>query len=338
MPRCLRILVSLCAGLLLSGTVIAACDKDDHLRGINLPSAGFGSSVIPGVHGFNYLWPTPADLDLYAAAGFKTFRIAFLWERMQPVLRAPLLEQEANLLDAIATQALTKGYCLILDPHNYGAYRGALIGSAEVPVAAFEDLWTRLAQRYKHNTSVIFGLMNEPNKQKADQWAPMAQAAMNAIRATGARNLVLVPGTRWSGAAVWTAKDGTLSNAEALAGFKDAANNFAFEMHLYFDAASSGTTRTCVSETIGVERVIAAGQWLRQNGYKGFIGEFGASIDPPCLTTLDNFVRHLESNRDVWMGWTYWAGARLFGSYMFNIYPPDLATSAQLRVLRPHLE
>jgi hypothetical protein len=47
-------------------------------------------------------------------------------------------------------------------------------------------------------------------------------------------------------------------------------------MHQYLDSDGSGTSPTCVSPTIGAERLQAATQWLQQNNLKGFLGELGA--------------------------------------------------------------
>ena len=47
-------------------------------------------------------------------------------------------------------------------------------------------------------------------------------------------------------------------------------------MHQYLDSDGSGTSATCVSSTIGVDRITAATNWLKQNGFKGFLGEIGA--------------------------------------------------------------
>ena len=51
---------------------------------------------------------------------------------------------------------------------------------------------------------------------------------------------------------------------------------FTQEMHQYLDSDGSGTSATCVSSTIGAERLAAATTWLQQNGLKGFLGEMGA--------------------------------------------------------------
>ena len=47
-------------------------------------------------------------------------------------------------------------------------------------------------------------------------------------------------------------------------------------MHQYLDSDGSGTNATCVSSTIGADRLQAATQWLQQNNLKGFLGEIGA--------------------------------------------------------------
>lgn len=307
-------------------------------HGINLGGAAMGASQIPGKHGANYLWPNAADVTMYAEAGFNTLRIPFLWERMQPQLMAPLNESELALLDIVLAAAKIKNLTILLDPHNYGEYQREIIGSENVPILAFSDFWRRLSERYKNNPNVIFGLMNEPHRQKADEWAPIAQAAITAIRKTGAKQLILVPGTRYSGAYSWLQKDGNLSNAEALQNIQDPENNYIFELHQYFDGNSSGTASTCVSDDIGVQRLEAVTKWLRRTGHKGLLGEFGASTDRTCLNALKNTLMYMKENQDVWQGWTYWAAAKWFGNYMFNIYPPDAARSPQLSVIQDFLK
>lgn len=47
-------------------------------------------------------------------------------------------------------------------------------------------------------------------------------------------------------------------------------------MHQYLDSDGSGTSATCVSSTIGAERIASATAWLKSKGLKGFLGEIGA--------------------------------------------------------------
>ncbi|SEH32695.1 glycoside hydrolase family 5 protein [Magnetospirillum fulvum] len=331
-------ILRLCIAALLSSCLcVSALAADSavsqHLTGVNLPNAGFGHKVVPGKHGTNYLWPTPQDVDMYADIGANVLRIAFLWERMQPVLSGPLAKDELERLDALVARGATRHVTILLDVHNYGSFNKIAIGTGNVPSAAFSDLWSRLASHYRNAPNVAFGLMNEPFKHKAAEWAPIAQEAILAIRKSGARQLILVPGTRWSSAYSWLNKDGDLSNGEALANIEDPANNFIFEAHQYFDSNSSGTQPSCVSEDIGVKRLSAFTEWLRQNGKQAFLGEFGASKDPLCLEALSRTLAFLRDNGDVWRGWTYWAAAPWFGDYMFNIYPPDPVRYPQVPVL-----
>lgn len=335
-----RFAISLCLALATAFAVPANAQSAHKpaLMGVNLANAGFGGKERPGIHGVNYLWPSPSDIDLYADLGANAVRVAFLWERMQRELYGPLDESEARRLDALVKRGAERGVTVIIDPHNYAAYYHKLIGSPEVPTAAFVDFWKRLAERYRDMPAAAFGLMNEPNKHEAEEWAPIAQAAVDAIRKAGAKQLILVPGTRWSGAHAWLAKDGRLSNAEALGGINDPGHNFVFEVHQYFDDNTSGTKPNCVSEDVGVQRLSAFTAWLKTTGHKGFLGEFGASKDPVCMEALRKTLQFMADNADVWMGWTYWAAAPWFGNYMFNVYPPDPAKFPQIEILKQAMQ
>jgi endoglucanase len=177
--------------------------------------------------------------------------------------------------------------------------------------------------------------MNEPYLHDAKEWAPIAQAAILSIRETGANQAIFVPGTLYSSASRWMTKDGALSNGEALKDIYDPINNIVFEAHSYFDNDSSGTKPTCSKgETIGVERLKSFTGWLRENNFKGFLGEFGVSEDPTCLAALDKKLAYMDANSDVWYGWSYWAASPWFGDYMFNVYPPNVDEHPQLQILK----
>merc|ERR1712137_554253 len=139
--------------------------------------------------------------------------------------------------------------------------------------------------------NVVFAMMNEPNSMPTQLWANTAQAAMLAIRATGANQLVLVPGNGWTGAHSWLeswydTSDDSLSNAAAFENFSDPADNFAFEMHQYLDSDASGSKEVCVSDTAGVDALSGATDWLESHGFRGFIGEFAGGATPCVLKLL----------------------------------------------------
>jgi len=305
----------------------------EQMVGTNIAGAEFNSKKLPGRHAFDYIWPTDQDITRFANAGFTVIRVPFLWERVQPSLNGPFESNEVTYLDNVIISGIKNNVKIVIDPHNYGYYRGSLIGSTDVPVEAFSDFWKRLAERYKSYPNVIFGLMNEPNKQSAVEWSSQAQAAIDAIRSTGASQLILIPGTRWTGAHSWVSS----GNAEAMKNIQDPQNNYAFDMHQYFDSDSSGTKSSCVSEDIGVKRLQAATSWLNANGQKAFLGEFGASIDPVCLQALDNTLKFLKQNQSVWIGWTYWSAGKWFSNYMFGIHSLNAEINPQFGVIQKSL-
>jgi endoglucanase len=292
-----------------------------HYAGVNLSGAEFKAKRLPGVPFKDYTYPQPADFDYFASRGMNVIRLPFLWERLQPDLGGDFDKQQLLLLQKTVEMAKTRNMSIVLDVHNYGRYRGQEIG-AGVPDSAFADFWSRLAKAFANDPRVIFGMMNEPASIPAARWAQSAKIALDAIRDTGAKNLVLVPGTYYSGAHSWTAALRGSSNADAFANFRDPANNIAFEVHQYFDSDYSGTKTTCRGSTVGPSTMQGVTQWLRDHGQRGFLGEFGTSTDPTCLEALRQMLAFLQHNGDVWLGWTYWSAGDWWGDYPYNVTPP----------------
>ena len=51
---------------------------------MNESGGEFGNAAIPGQLGKDYTWPSPSSIDYFMGAGFNTFRIPFLMERVSP--------------------------------------------------------------------------------------------------------------------------------------------------------------------------------------------------------------------------------------------------------------
>lgn len=276
------------------------------LPGVNLAGADFGQNI-PGVYGTDYRYPTHDDVDYFYDKGLRMLRVTFKWERLQRSLGAEFDPVELGRLDDLVGYALQKGAVVLLDPHNYARYGGKLIDSdvAGAPTRAhFADFWTRLAGHFRDESRVLFGVVNEPYGISPEAWLVINNAAIAAIRATGATQPIFVPGVAYSGAHSWI----STRNGEVMLGVVDPLDNYVYDVHQYFDSDSSGTSRTCVSATIGVERLQKFTAWLIEHNKRGFLGEFGASVDPPCLPAIDNMLSYIDQHRDVWVGWTYWAG------------------------------
>jgi endoglucanase len=310
--------------------------------GANLVGAEFGEDNLPGVYGTDYIYPSSEDVTAYAGRGMNVFRVPFRWERLQQELYADLDATELDYLKSVVTAAREHDARVILDPHNFARYEDDTSDDAELLVGvdieadALADLWAKLAREFKNDDRVFFGLMNEPHTMETETWLEAANLAIAAIREQGAQNLVLVPGNQWTGAHAWFEDYYGTPNADAMRGFVDPEDNFAFELHQYFDSNSSGTSNTCVSESIGVERVERVTGWLRDEGFLGFLGEFGGSDDPVCLGAMDQLLSHLGENSDVWLGWTVWASTEW--NIQHNIRPVNGQDPLQMRVLMRHLQ
>jgi Endoglucanase len=122
-------------------------------------------------------------------------------------------EAYRNLVDRIIMLAANRGAYVVLDLHQYRA-----------PKAEYLEFWKDAATRYKNHPAVLFDLMNEPHgttwevwrdggfvgkRIEADQAAflsaeekkklegyesPGMQAMLDAVRSTGAKNIVVVGG------------------------------------------------------------------------------------------------------------------------------------------------
>jgi endoglucanase len=307
-------------------------------RGINLAGGEFGSAI-PGVLGRDYAFPTTAEVDYYMSKGMNTFRMGFKWERMQPTANGTFDAAYESGLASIVTYATGKGAKVIVQPHNFARYYGNTVGSAQVPNAVFADFWTRMATKYGGNANVMFNLVNEPHDISTTQWVGAANAAIAAIRATGAKNVIVVPGASWTGAHSWASNDGFgSSNAVAMLGIVDPGKNFLVEVHQYLDSDSSGGGGNCVSTTIGSERLAGWVKWLRDNKMRGMLGEFAGANNATCNAAVTNMLTYMMANADVIDGWTWWAGGPMWGSYLFTLDPVGGKDQPQMALLSPFLE
>lgn len=166
------------------------------------------------------------------------------------------------------------------------------------------------------------------------------QAMINAIRQAGAQQLILVPGNGFTGAQRWlnvTCSQNCTPNADVLTAIRDPMNNFAFDMHLYFDNDTSGTHEECTNAApTNLAPVLG---WLQQHNYTAFLSEFGAGSNANCFQTVNNTLDFMERNPQF-IGWTYWAAGPLWGDYFLSVEPGEgpQANTTWPMVLEPHVK
>ena len=307
--------------------------------GTNLSGAEFGSAV-PGTVNVDYAIPTHQEVDYFVGKGFHFFRIGFSWERMQPALGQALDPTYLAQISDLVTYVTTKGAYALVDPHNYARYKNVVIGSTDPGAPTdvqFGDFWAKLAAPFASNPLVVFGLMNEPNSMATELWLRDANAAIAAIRATGANNVITVPGNNWTGAHSWSESGYGTPNSTVMLGVVDPLDNFIYEVHQYLDSDSSGTHADCVSTTIGSQALTDFTAWLKTNHKRAILGEFGSANNATCNAALDDMLHYIDQNRDVWAGWTWWSAGPWWGGYMYSIEPNNGADAPQLATLVKHL-
>ena len=144
------------------------------------------------------------------------FRLPVGWQYLtNSVLGGPLNATNMALYDQLVQACLKTGAYCVIDIHNYGRWNGGVIGEAGGPDAKyFANIWSQLASKYKAQSRIIMGLMNEPHDRESksayivqvgltisivasvQNWASgPIQSAVNAIRTAGARTqYILLPG------------------------------------------------------------------------------------------------------------------------------------------------
>lgn len=330
------IAIRLAAGLALVGSVSLAHAEAEKtgagidLVGINMSGANFAPHVTPGKVGTNYFYPEKKYFKYYAEKNIRLIRFPFIWERVQHDLHKGLNFDQMRMLKRTLDYAAQHNQKIILDMHNYGRYKGKLIGSPEVPYKAYAQVWRKLAEEFKGHPALWgYDIMNEPHSTDG-LWPGAAQAAVDAIREVDMDTLIFVEGDRWASTYHWR-----YVNEDFL--IEDPADKIIYEGHLYLDKDFSGryATDETVDPMLGIERVRPFVEWLQENNLKGFLGEYGVpSNSESMLIAMDNLLGYLNDNC---MPSAYWAGGPGWGDYPLALEPINGEDRPQMNILQKHI-
>ena len=346
----LAALFAACGGGASSGPPLAGADPLEY-TGVNFwAGAGNEQLVHGGVYGVDYGYDT-ASIPYFRGRGMNVFRLHLRWEVVQKELMAPLDADELAHLDGFVAAAVSAGAVVILAVRDGARYQFAnadnsadgepqLIGSPRVPVAAFADLWQRLASHYADDEHVWFDLMNEPHDMASRGWVTAANAAIRSIRDAGAKNRILVPGNDWSHGFGWADPAGGtdgVANTVAMLDIVDPADATWLDIHEYVNG--SGDEKDCVSRTAYSQALAGITAWLKEHHRQAFLGEFGTGPGDVCLAAIEDLLTLVERERDVWRGWAYFSAARGLEDKALSIQPVKEGEreSPQMVVLERHL-
>ncbi len=307
--------------------------------GVSLCGAEFGVESLPGTYNVNYTYPDKTEIKYFAKKGVTVMSLPFRWERVQKGMFAPLDVVEMGRIKTFLSDCAASGVMVVLNMHNFARYKmnnvEYIIGSQEVPVAAFKDFWKKMAFSLKNFDNIYaLDIMNEPHDMGQNSWFTDAQEAIKGIREVNREVYIMVEGESYSNAASWDKVNDQLKYLQ------DPADNIIFNAHCYFDNDYSGTyaksyDQTFVNEQTGVENVKPFVNWLKANGKKGFVGEFGVpKNDSRWLVVLDNFLQYLTANG---ISGSYWAAGPWWKNYPLSLHPVAGADQPQMSVYAKYL-
>ena len=321
-----------------------------------LAANGFGKNRLPVM--WELLQPMLADTSANAQAR------ALIGEP------GALNEVYAGFIQGVLDAHAQVGARCILDLHNYCRYTdfrfqadGSVVGltrpadpaaqayttdrsqvftrifatapGATLRPAAFVDLWTRVATRWKdHPGFGGYGLMNEPHDMPrpgqtvgSDDvgsgedlaiWPAYARAGIDAIRAVDPQGVIYVAGNAWGGAM----NIGPQFNPT----WPLAGTNLVYEVHSYVDAFNNGNGFDWdlevaknftagfgvgpVTLDTGVNRMRIATDWAHAHGQRIALTETGMPFDDPrWIEAFRRMIEHTWQNGweiQSWIGGSHW--------------------------------
>lgn len=302
-------------------------------RGFNLSGAEFENAFqIPDVRCATY----------YAAKGANTIRLPFAWEYLQG--NSPIGDgidfvntPRAATYAQTVRDLVSKGFNVIIDMHNYMRFNGVnqmpngqsaqyQIGSGAGPTAdQYAAAWASIALEFG-DIPVIFDLMNEPFNISATSLVTIYNTVISSIRAAESTlsspyyHLILLEGTDYSGMHSWTSSGNSAAFANGQ--ITDPQNNFAINVHQYFDSNYSGTQDSeCISTSNVTSIVETFYNWLVTNNYRAIVTETGGNYNfSTCPACVNQFLQLLAANASAvpssntspgFIGWTGWSGGSI---------------------------
>ena len=326
-------------------------------RGVNLAGGAFRDDSKHMASNGDFL-PTLKDAALFIYKGMNIFRIPIAWEYLANIDGTFKTDAAGKnyqqKLSEIVSDLTGKKATVILDLHNYMRYNPTDVslnyqntdpngsdvigsGSGAPTKENYAELWKNITAAYP-GSNIIYGIMNEPHDIYMQQLIDCQNSVIEAIReqeqADGITqpHLIFIDGNDWTGMHSWNTTSQYGCNAEVYPQqIVDCMDNFAIDVHQYFDKNYSGGSSECIEFSTFKEKFdLFWGefkQWAQNNKVKLFLGEFGIADNENCkedlaymLSTLNEFT--YQPGQGGFLGWSVWAAGSSWGSeYILSIAP-----------------
>jgi endoglucanase len=208
--------------------LVTASGATYRLLGVNRASAEF--ACVQGKGMWDSPTPDQASVDAMKAWNIHAVRIPLNEDCWLGTFGTPSGATYQQEVKHYADLLVANGITPIVEMHwNHGVYTGTASACADanatcqkpMPDAQYAPtFWTQVANMFKGNNAVIFDLFNEPYPDAANNWSDATaawtclrdggtctgigyqvagmQSLVNAVRATGATNVIMVAGIRWT--------------------------------------------------------------------------------------------------------------------------------------------
>lgn len=302
------------------------------------PTNSFSNANL-GVHNTDYRYDSQETLHYLYSRGWRYIKVPIRWERIQNIIGGELREEEVQLLSGFLDRCHTAGLKVVIDVHNYGVYYQDVggvgirtaIGSPELPISAFTDLWRRLVEEYKDHPAVFgYAIMAEPQSEgglTSGVWQQASQEAVNTIRELDKKSEIHVAGFGWSSTEYWGFYNGNRAWIN-----DDSGGIIRYEAHHYFDKDGSGSYQTSYEDSLADAELSYTAQgnldalhtkiltelaiysnWLNNNNALGIIGEMGWTADPRWISLGERYLDELRLLGIPAVAWNAgeWAGDSL---------------------------
>ncbi|PQV63189.1 Aryl-phospho-beta-D-glucosidase BglC, GH1 family [Abditibacterium utsteinense] len=283
------------------------------LRGVNLPSLEWKSA------GDYVLQSTKVLLESWKA---NFIRLPLSQDRWFG--RAP--EQNdggaayRQLIDDTVQLISAKNAHVLLDLHwsNAGVW-GQNIGQHKMPDVNSEIFWLMVADKYKNHPAVLFDLYNEPHDVSWEIWksggeiseiqttkngdapettrelkyqTPGMQHLVDVVRATGAKNPIVIGGLDWAYDLTGVLQGGAISDPKG--------NGIIYSTHIYTWKGDSPAQWNEKAGDLGKTLPLLIGEFGAEPGERG--GE-----DPN--TWVPKMLKYIADNRFSYAAWCFHTGA-----------------------------
>ncbi|CAL1695114.1 unnamed protein product [Somion occarium] len=288
------------------------------LGGVN--TAGYDFSVATdGSFNGTGVNPPVAQYTHFASEGANLFRIP--WQLMSPQLGGNIDQSFFSRYDATVQSALSSGsnVFVIVDLHNYARWNNGIIAQGGPTNEQFASIWTQLAAKYGSNERIILGIMNEPHDiPSVATWVDTVQQTVNAVRAAGSQNYLLLPGSSWASAQAFPTEAGPLlvKVTDPLGG----TSKLIFDVHKYLDSDNSGTHADCVTDNVPVLTDLV--NFLQANGNRqAILSETGGGNTASCESMLGSELAFVKNSYPTLAGFSVWAAGAFDTTYVLSVTP-----------------